>query len=131
MRGKLTVHKKGYTRKPYTRKAYRRKDGTLVHATKVGSSRVGPSTFKITDQGKPGRTPVSDRWYHPKVKTGWKAGQSATTRRREVLRAHGGDALSSGRAMQALANVQTNPSVKAEARSDAQYFYAMHRKTGK
>lgn len=46
----LTVRRKGYKRKPFTA----RRGGKKV---RVGSSRVKPSTFKISDRGKPGRGP--------------------------------------------------------------------------
>jgi hypothetical protein len=46
----LTVRRKGYRRKAFTA----RRGGKKV---RVGSSRVKPSTFKISDRGKPGRGP--------------------------------------------------------------------------
>jgi hypothetical protein len=48
---KLTVHRKGHTRKAFTAK---RSSGKKV---KVAKARVKPSTFKISDRGKPGRGP--------------------------------------------------------------------------
>ncbi len=47
---KLTVRRKGYTRKAFTAK----RGGKKV---KVAEARVKPSTFKISDRGKPGRGP--------------------------------------------------------------------------
>lgn len=114
------------TRKGYTRKAYARKDGTRVKA-----SRVGGSTFKIKDRGKRGRTPKSQRWYHPKVHTGWEKGMGETQRRRLVLSSHNGDYLSSARAMLSLSNTTTDSVTKSEARADADYFFRMHEKTGR
>lgn len=119
--GKLRIHKKAYTRKAYTRK-----DGTHVKA-----ARVGGSTFSVKDRGKKGRTPKSQQWYEPKVKTGWEKDMPMSTRRGKALRAHKGDALSTARGLQALANTTTDRATKQAARSDAQYFYAQHRKTGK
>jgi hypothetical protein len=110
---KLTIK-----RKPYHRKAYTRKDGTHVKASSVGSA-----TFKVKDRGKPGRTPRSEQFYHPKVHTGWHKGDSLSSRRAKVLKTHKGDKLSSGRAMQALANVTTDPATRREARKDAKYFF--------
>lgn len=46
----LTVSRKGYKRKAFTA----RRGGKKV---RIGSSRVKPSTFKISDRGKPGRGP--------------------------------------------------------------------------
>jgi hypothetical protein len=45
---KLTIRRKGYTRKAFTVK----RGGKKV---KVAKTRVKPSTFKISDRGKPGR----------------------------------------------------------------------------
>lgn len=118
---KLRVHRKSYIRKAYTRK-----DGTRVRA-----SRVGGSTFRVKDRGKRGRTPKSQQWYHPQVETGWKKDMPMSTRRSKALRAHKGDALATARGLQALANTTTDQATKRSAHSDAQYFYAQHRKTGK
>lgn len=119
--GKLRVKRKGYVRK-----AYVRKDGTHVKA-----SRVSGSTFSVKDRGKKGRTPKSQRWYHPTTEMGWEKGQSTATRRRLALKAHGGDRLSTARALQSLSNVTTDSATKAKSRADAKYFYAQHEKTGK
>jgi hypothetical protein len=45
---KLTIRRKGHTRKAFTTK----RGGKKV---KVSKARIKPSTFKITDRGKPGR----------------------------------------------------------------------------
>src|SRR5215210_379385 len=47
---KLTVRRKGHTRKAFTAK----RGGKKV---KVAKGQVKPSTFKISDRGKPGRGP--------------------------------------------------------------------------
>lgn len=113
----LTVKRKGHTRR-----AYLREDGTRVKFTKVS-----PSTFKIEDRGQPGRTPEDKRWFNPQVDTGWEKTQPEAERRVNVLTAHGGDELASGRAMQALANVTTDRETKRAARDDAKYFYRIHK----
>jgi hypothetical protein len=110
-------------RKPYHRKSYVRKDGTRVKASDVKGS-----SFSVKDRGKPGRTPKSEQFYHPKVEMGWHKGQSATTRRRLALKAHGGDNLATARALQALANVTTDSTTARLARQDALYFYGKHKK---
>jgi hypothetical protein len=111
--GTLTVK-----RKPYKRKAYTRKGGIHVKAAKVPSA-----SFKVKDRGKKGRTPKAQRFYHPKVKTGWEKGMPAEKRRRLVLRAHKGDKLATARGMQALANVTTDRPTRVAARADAKYFF--------
>jgi len=112
-------------RKAHKRKAYTRKGGVRVKA-----SRVPATTFSVTDRGKPGRTPEEERFYHPKVHTGWKADMSAEERRRRVKSAHKGDLLASARSMQALSNVQhrINPGVAAKAKADADYFFRLNAK---
>jgi len=115
--GKLKVETKGHTRR-----AYLRKDGTRVKSTEVS-----PSTRNIKDRGLPGRTPKGKQWFEPQVETGWRKSQSEAVRRVGVLKAHKGDELTSGRAMQALANVTTDKETKRKAKSDAQYFFRIHR----
>ena len=104
----ITIHRKGYTRK----------DGVRVKA----------STFQVKDKGARGRTPKSERWYAPKVHSGWEKGMPLTKRRGLVLRAHKGDVLASARAMQALANITTDTATRRAAQSDAKYFYARNAK---
>ncbi len=50
---KLTVRRKGHTRKAFASK----RDGKKGKTVKVAKTRVKPSTFKISDRGKPGRGP--------------------------------------------------------------------------
>lgn len=99
------------------RKAYTKKDGTRVKTT----------TYLTKDTGKPGRTPKSKRWFKPKVRSGWKASDPASIRRRKVLKAFKGDLLAAARSKQALANVTTDRSTKVAARADAKYFYNLYR----
>lgn len=109
----ITVSRKSYRRKGYTRKGGIRVKGCVIKS----------STFKVRDRGKPGRTPRSQRWYHPKVRTGWHKGDPLAVRRRRVLRAHHGDVLASARAMDSLAKVTTDRATKRAARADAKYFF--------
>jgi len=104
----IIVHRKGYIRE----------DG--IH--------VKPTTFKVKDKGEPGKTSLSERWYNPKVHTGWNKNSPASARRKSMLHAHKGDKLASGRALTALANVTTDKKTKLLARSDSKYFYDLHRK---
>lgn len=69
-----------------------------------------------------------DKFFHPKVHTGWSKNESLSGRRRKVLKAHKGDILASGRAMQALANVTTDHATKVQAQADANYFYRLNKK---
>ena len=113
-------------RKSYTRKSYTRKDGTRVKATQVPSS-----TFKVKDRGKPGRTPESQRFYHPKVRTGWSKDLSQKVRIAKVVEAHKGDILASARGLQALANVTTDRETKLKARTDAKVLFKRYANIGR
>lgn len=62
-------------------------------------------------------------WFKPGIKTGWSKEDPITTRRRRVLKAHKGDYLSSGRSMQALANVTQDKQTATCAGIDARYFF--------
>jgi hypothetical protein len=72
-----------------------------------------------------------DKFYNPKVHTGWHKSQSLAYRRNLVLKAHGRDLLSSARAMQALANVTQDKQTAIAARADAQYFFREHKRKKK
>ena len=85
-------------------------------------------TFLTKDKGKPGRTPKEERWIEPGIKMGWRKDDPMAKRRNKSLRAHGGDALATGRALQALANVTTDKRTAQLAKADADYFFKLHKK---
>jgi hypothetical protein len=64
-----------------------------------------------------------EKFYHPKVHSGWHKNDSATTRRRKALHAHKGSKLATGRALQALANVTKDKVTAEKAALDARYFF--------
>ena len=97
-----------------TRKSYVRKDGTRVKGT----------TYYTEDKGKPGKTPESEKFYHPKVKMNWSKDLPESVRRRNALEAHGGDVLATARALQELSNVTTDAETKRLTKTDADYFFA-------
>jgi hypothetical protein len=99
-----------------TRKSYIRKDGTVVKG----------STYYTKDKGKPGKTPESEKFYHPKVEMHWHKDQSAEVRRANALKAHNGNELATARALQALANVTTDAETAKLANADADYFFFKH-----
>ncbi len=96
-----------------TRKRYVRKDGTVVKGT----------TYHTKDKGKPGKTPESEKFYHPKVQMHWHKDQSAEVRRANALKARNGNELATARALQALANVTTDAETAKLAKADADYFF--------
>ena len=97
-----------------TRKSYVRKDGTRVKAT----------TYFTQDKGKPGKTPESQKFFHPKVVMNWHKDEPAEIRRANALKAHNGDKLATGRALQELANVTTDAATARLAKADADYFFS-------
>jgi len=107
----LLVHRKGYYRK----------DGTYVK----------PTSYYVKDRGEPGKTPKSEQWFNPDVEMNWGKDMPVNTRRRNALKAHGGDPLATARALQALANVTTDPATKKEAGKDAEHFFELHKKRTK
>jgi len=98
------------------RKSYVRKDGTVVQGT----------TYYTKDKGKPGKTPESEKFYHPKVEMHWHKDQSTEVRRANALKAHNGNELATARALQALANVTTDAETTKLAKADADYFFFKH-----
>jgi hypothetical protein len=96
-----------------TRKSYLHKDGTKIKG----------STYYTKDKGRPGKTPESEKFYHPKVEMHWHKDQSAEVRRAHALAAHRGNKLSTARALQALANVTTDAKTGKLAKADADHFF--------
>lgn len=73
----------------------------------------------------------TNKWYHPKVHTGWDKNMTILGRRRKVIMAHKGNYLSAGRAMLALSNVTKDSATARKSRADANYFFKKHQETGK
>ena len=73
----------------------------------------------------------SGKWFKPKVHSGWRKDMPTNTRRAKALKAHKGNALSTARSLQALANVTMDEQTKGTAQSDANYFFKKHRNSSK
>lgn len=71
---------------------------------------------------------TTNKFYHPKVHTGWKKSLPVGERRSLALKAHKGNTLSTARGLTALANVTEDSVTERKARSDAKYFFREHRK---
>jgi len=97
-----------------TRKSYVRKDGTQVKAT----------TYFTQDKGKPGKTPESQKFFHPQVVMNWHKDEPTEMRRAHALKDHDGDRLAAARALQELANVTTDVATARLAKVDADYFFS-------
>ena len=75
------------------------------------------------------KTRNKEKWFEPEVKdTGWDKDDDPGRRRYLMLKAHGGDNLSSARAMQALSNVTNDKKTRIEAARDARYFFHAHQR---
>ena len=80
-----------------------------------------------------------DKWFKPKVHTGWRQTQSAATRRRKLLASTDKKMpmrsryLLAGKRIQALSNVNIRRNEKTSniAKSDAKYFFKKLRKMKK
>ena len=118
MAKKLKVSGTTYKRKAWTDRFGHKHPAKVIH-------RKG---YLTKDRGIPGRTPKSRRWYKPTTEMGWRKDMSAEERRELALDAHGGDLLSTARALLALSNVSTDDETKRLARSDADYFFREYRK---
>ena len=99
-----------------TRKSYVRKDGTAVKGT----------IYYTKDEGQPGKTPESEKWYQHNVEMHWHKDLPAEVRRANAVEAHKGDELATARALQALANVTTDAETAMFAKVDADYLFSKH-----
>ena len=78
---------------------------------------------------------AQDKWYQDATDSskplGWRKSMSQRDRIRVALNARHGNALATARALNALANVTTDPDTKRKARADASYLYKVHRQQRK
>ena len=118
--GKIRIRAKTYKRGSWVDRFGHRHKGATVH-------RKG---YLTKDRGKPGRTPKSKRWYNPQEPLNWHKDMPTKERREAALESRKGDALSTARGLLSLSNVSTDVQTKRLARADADYFFALHRKTG-
>jgi len=68
-----------------------------------------------------------NRWFAAGAKLHWSKSDTQTQRRRNALASRKGKLLPTARALQALANVTTDPETRRKAHADAQYFYAHYK----
>ena len=68
------------------------------------------------------------KWFKPTTTMNWRKTDSQSTRRKNALKAHKNNALSTARALQALANVTQDNQTARLARSDAKHFFARYRR---
>jgi hypothetical protein len=100
-----------------TKKGYVRKDGTAVKAI----------TYLTEDKEKLGKTSENQKFFHPNVMMNWHKDEPSETRRANALKAHNGDKLAVGRALQELANVTTDEATARLAKVDADYFFSKNK----
>ena len=74
---------------------------------------------------------AQDKWYQGATEgskpLGWRKSMPQRDRIRIALNARHGNILAAARALNALANVTTDPDTKRKARADASYLYKVHR----
>jgi hypothetical protein len=70
----------------------------------------------------------TNRWYAAGEPLNWRKSDKVETRRRKALASRHGDALATAHALQALANVSTDPTTQRLAEADAKYFFELHKK---
>ena len=122
----IVVHRRGYKRKAYTYK----RGGKTIH---VRATWVRPTTYRMKDRGKPGKTPRNKRWFHPKrkLKVGrmeWKASHKAAYRRRvlsALVKKRGYATVV--RELNALRNVTTDAKTKKAATADMKWLKKKYR----
>ena len=72
-----------------------------------------------------------DTWYQNATEgskpLGWRKSMPQRDRIRTALNARNGNVLAAARALNALANVTSDPDTKRKARADASYLYKMNR----
>jgi len=69
-----------------------------------------------------------EKWFDPKVHSGWKKNMDLVERRTKAFTAHGKNLLETARALLALSNVtQDQPTAKIAAR-DSRFFFLMNRR---
>lgn len=107
--GSLYVHVRATT--------YRRQ-GKLIHRRAY--------SYRRRDVGAPGRTPKSDRWFHPKGHSGFDKNRSVAWNVKKVGKSMSPSALRRGiRQMVALANVTTDRPTERKARAVARRLSAL------
>jgi len=109
----------------YTREAFTDRFGHRHKASKVTRKAYKRKTKR---RGSKKTTSKSQKWFNPKVKSGWEKGAPLKERRSKILKAHKGDLLSAARGKQALANVTTDKETKVEAEKDAKFFLKEYHK---
>ena len=96
----------------------------------LGVAVVGGVTLNLLDRFNK-QTGSPNKWFNPKVNMDWHKDMPMGERRQNALDAHNGDPLATGRALQALSNVTTDPKTKIESLKDAKYFFRQNRLEGK
>ncbi len=118
----LRIPAKDFERGPWTDRYGHRHPARMVHR----------ESYLAPDKGAPGRTPMARRFFTKKVHMGWHKDMPQEERRALALEAHlkaqrgrknmKKALLSTARALQQLANVNTDFETKRQARGDALYF---------
>jgi len=112
-------------------KTYKRGAWVDRFGHKHSAKRVRRKGYLTKARGKLGRrVPKEQRWYNPQEPLNWHKDMPTKERREAALESRKGDALSTARGLLSLSNVTRDAQTKRLARADADYFFALHRKTG-
>jgi hypothetical protein len=79
----------------------------------------------------PNRNKNPNKWFEAGRSLGWHKDDSQQTRRRAALKSRRGNYLKTARALQSISNVTQDRETARKAKADAEYFFMMHRKTGR
>lgn len=73
------------------------------------------------------------KWFEKGKSLNWHMDDGQARRRAAALATRQGNALKTAKALQSLSNVniRRNPELSRKAAADAEYFFRMHRRTGK
>lgn len=69
-----------------------------------------------------------EKWFDPKVHSGWKKNLPLVERRTKAFTAHGKNLLATARALLALSNVQQDAPTARIAGRDSRFFFRMNRR---
>jgi len=71
---------------------------------------------------------TTEKWFTPGKPMGWKKSDPQITRRKNALKAHKGNYLSTARALLQLSNVTQDSQTRIKSLQDSKHFFALHKK---
>jgi hypothetical protein len=71
------------------------------------------------------------KWFEAGKSLNWHKDDSQQTRRRAALKSRRGNYLKTARALLSIANVSQDKETARKSKADSEYFFMMHRRTGR